>query len=122
MAKLEESTLKSPTAAPVGDAPAPYVRLGAQDNVVVLARHVDVGDSFAGPAGEGWTMSAHLDIGNKLAAAPIAAGERVIKVGVPIGTATRAIESGEHVHSHNLRSDYIPIEVEEEHGDNRGAD
>ena len=67
-------------------------------------------------------MSAHLDIGNKLAAAPIAAGERVIKVGVPIGTATRAIESGEHVHSHNLRSDYIPIEVEEEHGDNRGAD
>jgi hypothetical protein len=97
-----------------GEAPAPYVRLGEHDNVVVLARHVDAGDSFAGPAGETWTMSAHLDVGNKLAAVPIAAGDRVFKVGVPIGTATRAIESGEHVHSHNLRSDHIPIELEED--------
>jgi hypothetical protein len=38
----------------------------------------------------------------------------VFKVGVPIGTATRAIEPGEHVHSHNLRSDHIPIELEED--------
>ena len=37
-----------------------------------------------------------------------------IKVGVPIGTATQAIAPGEHVHSHNLQSDHIPIELKEE--------
>ena len=115
MTELEQSTPPSlPTSMRNGEAPAPYVRLGEHDNVVVLARHVDAGDSFAGPAGETWTMSAHLDVGNKRAAVPIAAGDRVFKVGVPIGTATRAIESGEHVHSHNLRSDHIPIELEED--------
>jgi hypothetical protein len=122
MAQLEGSPqhgLRSATAN--REAPAPYVRLGERDNVVVLARHVDAGDSFAGPSGEIWTMSAHLGVGNKLAAVPIAAGDRVFKVGVPIGTATKAIQSGEHVHSHNLRSDHIPIELEEEYGEHPGA-
>jgi hypothetical protein len=58
----------------------------------------------------------HLDAGNKLAAVPIAQGE--------IGSSRSACRSaratirsslsGEHVHSHNLRSDHIPIELEEE--------
>jgi hypothetical protein len=96
----------------------PYVRLAAGDNVVVLARHVDAGDSFAGTDGAIWTMQSRLDAGNKLAARPIPAGDQVIKVGVPIGTATQAIEAGALVHSHNLRSDYIPIDLEEgEHAD-----
>jgi hypothetical protein len=53
---------------------------------------------------------------------PIAAGERVIKVGVPIGTATQAIAPGEHVHSHNLRSDYIATDVQEASSGEHGAD
>jgi hypothetical protein len=89
----------------------PYVRLAAADNVVVLTRRVEPGDSFAGPDGEQWTMSVALDVGNKLAAAPIAAGEHIIKVGVPIGSATQAIEAGAHVHTHNVRSDHIPIDI-----------
>jgi altronate hydrolase len=115
MTQLERSTQHGlRTVAVKRDTSPPYVRLGEQDNVVVLARHVDAGDSFAGPSGEIWTMSAHLDVGNKLAAVAIAAGDRVFKVGVPIGTATRAIRAGEHVHSHNLQSDHIPIELKEE--------
>jgi len=66
-------------------------------------------------------MAAQLDVGNKLAAAPIAAGARVIKVGMPIGTATRAIAPGECVHGHNLRSDYIPTDLAQTPGDD-GAD
>ena len=91
----------------------PYVRLAAADNVVVLTRHVDAGDTIPGTAQDTWTVTAHLEAGNKLAARAIAAGEKVVKVGVPIGTATQAIDAGEHVHSHNLRSDYIPIDSEE---------
>jgi hypothetical protein len=96
----------------------PYVCLSPADNVVVLTHHVDTGDAIRGIADEIWTMTAHLEPGNKLAARAIAAGEKVVKVGVPIGTATRAIEAGDHVHSHNLRSDYIPIDFEEAPGGN----
>ena len=62
--------------------------------------------------GDTWTMYARLEPGNKLAARPIAVGERVLKYGFPIGTATEPIEVGSHVHLHNLRSDHIPIEIE----------
>jgi hypothetical protein len=102
----------------VADATRPYVRLDPGDNVVVLVRHVESGDRVAGLAGGPWTMAAHLEAGNKLAAVPIAIGERVIKLGVPIGRATQAIEPGAHVHTHNLRSDYIQLEPTEPHGTN----
>ena len=114
MTNLDEPLLSGRAATANRGATAPYVRLGDDDNVVVLARRVEAGDSFSAPTGEIWTMSADLDIGNKLAAARIAAGQRVIKLGMPIGTATQAIASGEHVHSHNLRSDYIATELEGE--------
>ena len=42
------------------------------------------------------------DDGHKYALRPIAAGENVIKYGMPIGHATRDIAVGEHVHTHNL--------------------
>jgi hypothetical protein len=35
----------------------------------------------------------------------------VIKYGVPIGSAIVEIEAGEHVHLHNMKSDYIPTFV-----------
>ena len=47
-----------------------------------------------------------MPLGHKLARRPIAPGEKVRKYGAPIGTATRAIAAGEHVHVHNLASDY----------------
>ena len=42
--------------------------------------------------------------GHKIALAPIAAHEPVIKYGSPIGTATLDIEPGAHVHTHNVAS------------------
>jgi SAF domain len=100
--------------------PAPYVRLAEEDNVVVLIRHVEEGDVLDGLDGLPWTMPSHLEAGNKLAARQIAAGDRVLKYGVPIGTATEPITAGTHVHTHNLRSDWIPFDLEEDaHGDER---
>ena len=40
--------------------------------------------------------------GHKYARCVLAAGENVIKYGMPIGHATQAIAVGEHVHTHNL--------------------
>ncbi len=42
------------------------------------------------------------DDGHKYALRDIAAGENVIKYGMPIGHATSAIRKGEHVHVHNV--------------------
>lgn len=50
-----------------------------------------------------------LGLGHKIARLPVAAGERLIKYGAPIGRASRAIAPGDHVHLHNLVSDYTPI-------------
>jgi altronate dehydratase len=49
-----------------------------------------------------------IPIGHKVAARRIAAGEKIIKYGVPIGSATCDIAAGDHVHTHNLKSDYLP--------------
>ena len=43
-------------------------------------------------------------MGHKTALTEIRAGEAVVKFGVPIGVATRAIRSGEWVHLHNCAS------------------
>lgn len=51
---------------------------------------------------------APLGLGHKIAACDIAAGEQIIKYGAPIGSAVCDIALGEHVHVHNIRSDYIP--------------
>ena len=42
--------------------------------------------------------------GHKIALTRIEKGDRVIKYGEPIGVATKTIEKGEWVHTHNLRS------------------
>lgn len=52
------------------------------------------------------TASASLSLGHKLARLAISPGEKVLKYGAPIGSATAQIRPGDHVHLHNLKSDY----------------
>ena len=44
---------------------------------------------------------------DQVAVRAIEQGEKVLKYGLPIGSATRDIEAGEHVHVQNMKSDYI---------------
>ena len=46
-----------------------------------------------------------LSNGHKYALRDISAGEKVIKYGFPIGHATEDIKKGEHVHTHNMKTD-----------------
>ena len=48
-----------------------------------------------------------VEVGHKVAGRPIAAGEKIVRLGMPIGSATCDIAAGEWVHTHNLASDYI---------------
>jgi SAF domain len=83
------------------------VRLSPLDNIVVLARTVEEGAEIRI---DDWplTLGKPLGLGHKLASRRIAAGEKIIKHGAPIGSATCDIEPGEHVHLHNMKSDYLP--------------
>lgn len=49
-------------------------------------------------------VEVHLEDGHKYALRDIRAGENIIKYGNPIGHATTDIKKGEHVHSHNIRT------------------
>jgi altronate hydrolase len=50
------------------------------------------------------TETEGVPVGHKFALTPIAEGENVVKYGYPIGHATRDIAAGEHVHTHNVRT------------------
>ena len=83
------------------------IRLSPLDNIVVLARSVGAGEPIE-VEGRSVTVRKPLGLGHKVALLQIARGENILKYGVPIGSATCDIEPGEHVHLHNMRSDYLP--------------
>ena len=78
---------------------SPLLRLHPADNVLVTRAPLALGQALPE---FGLRMRAQVPAGHKIAAQRIAAGERVRKYNVVIGAATRDIEAGEHVHSHNL--------------------
>ena len=49
-------------------------------------------------------VDVNLEDGHKYALRDIKAGENIIKYGNPIGHATEDIKTGEHVHSHNVKT------------------
>ena len=58
--------------------------------------------------GESIVLAERVPTGHKLALVRIAGGEKVVKYGFPIGSATVDVHPGEYVHTHNLKSDYLP--------------
>jgi altronate dehydratase len=75
------------------------IRLNAADNVIIALKDLAGGATVPGldvPLAEAVAR------GHKIAARPIAEGEKVLRYGQTIGIATRAIAPGAHVHVHNL--------------------
>jgi hypothetical protein len=83
------------------------LRLHETDNIAVAASDLRAGEKIL-LDGADITIERDTPTGHKVAVRPIAAGERVFKYQVPIGSATAAILPGQYVHTHNLKSDYIP--------------
>lgn len=89
------------------------IRIHPRDNIAVLRQSLRPGASLR-VGGRVETFPDGLGLGHKIALGPIRANEPVYKYGVPIGLATREIVAGEHVHLHNLRSDYLATYTLEE--------
>jgi altronate dehydratase small subunit len=83
------------------------MKLAPQDNVAVALRPLAAGEAI-GLDGATIVVERAIAVGHKVAARPIAAGERIVKYNCPIGRATRGIAAGEYVHTHNVASDYLP--------------
>jgi altronate dehydratase small subunit len=83
------------------------LRLAPEDNICVAAATLDPGETIS-IGGRPVTLLQRIPTGHKIALQAIAAGGKVIKYGAPIGSATRDIGPGEYVHTHNLKSDYLP--------------
>lgn len=89
------------------------LRLHAADNVLTVIATLEAGARLR--VGDAEVVApARLPLGHKIAARAIAAGEKIVKYGAPIGSATRAIAPGEHVHTHNVQSDYLPTFLRED--------
>jgi len=82
------------------------ILLGADDNVVVTCADTVAGGAVEIDGTAHW-CTAVIPLGHKLARRDIAAGEKILKYGAPIGSATMDIAAGAHVHVHNVKSDYL---------------
>lgn len=85
---------------------ARLILLHPDDNVLICVRPIEAGDIL--PA-SGGTIPARegIAIGHKVARTALHAGDKVIKYGAPIGSMTADVATGDWVHMHNMKSDYI---------------
>jgi hypothetical protein len=79
--------------------------LSPDDNVFVLRAAIEAGETLT-ISGKVATIRNRIGMGHKLARGAITAGDKVLKYGAPIGSATQDIALGDHVHVHNVKSDY----------------
>jgi (2R)-sulfolactate sulfo-lyase subunit alpha len=84
----------------------PTLLLHPDDNILVARRDIAAGERVE-LDGETMLIPKAIELGHKLARRDIAAEAQVLKYGAPIGSMKTAVARGEHVHVHNLRSDYV---------------
>lgn len=83
------------------------LKLAPGDNICAARSTIAAGETISIDGSE-VTVPVEIPTGHKIAVLPIAAGERVFKYGAPIGSATQPIAPADYVHTHNLKSDYLP--------------
>ncbi|WP_040950304.1 UxaA family hydrolase [Gorillibacterium massiliense] len=78
-------------------------KMNARDNVAVALRPIQEGELLE-ESGVRLTASQAIPRGHKIALAPLAKGDTIVKYGYPIGHATSAVATGEWVHTHNVKT------------------
>ena len=83
------------------------ILLHPSDSVLVCVTPVNPGDPLE-IDGQAISAPEAVGVGHKIARAALQPGQRVVKYGAPIGSMTAAVPVGGWIHSHNMKSDYIP--------------
>lgn len=81
------------------------IKIHPRDNVAVALRDLAQGETI-----DGVTLAQPVARGHKFALAPIAPGEAIVKYGLPIGHALTPIAPGQHVHSHNAKTNLSDVD------------
>lgn len=92
---------------PSDDTDPRLLLLAPGDSVYVLRDRLAAGELIV-VEGRPVRVQRALGLGQKIARVDVAPGDRVVKYGAPIGRASAPIVAGDHVHTHNLKSDYTP--------------
>lgn len=87
--------------------PSTHVLLHQADNILVSCRDLPAGARLCIDH-QPVILKESIPLGHKIARHHVAKGEKIFKYGAPIGSASTDIALGEHVHLHNMKSDYIP--------------
>ena len=83
------------------------ISLHPTDNVAVALCDLKASQKVTLSDSRVLTLLEDIDFGHKVAIRAIKEGDKVLKYGLSIGSATRDIAAGEHVHVQNMKSDYI---------------
>ena len=87
--------------------PASLLLMSPEDNCLIDRTALACGDVVA-IDGVPVTLAQNIQIGHKVARCALAVGDKVLRYGALIGSITAPVAIGEHIHTHNLASDYIP--------------
>lgn len=83
------------------------VLVNENDNVLICCQPIKAGEDVIINKHK-YKMLTDIDVGHKIAKTSLTKDSKVIRYGVSIGSATADISIGEHIHLHNMKSDYIP--------------
>jgi hypothetical protein len=86
------------------------VLLHPEDDVFVCCSSIAAGDIFL-IEGQPIRAAKAIAMGHKVSRRHLQIGAKVRKYGAPIGSITVAVSPGDHVHLHNLASDYLPSHI-----------
>lgn len=99
--------MENESAEPAFDRYGGFLLLAPEDNVLICVKSVPCG-AVVEIEGAAVALREAVDVGHKIARVALARGDKVFRYGFPIGTMTTSAAPGDHVHHHNLASDYLP--------------
>src|SRR4051812_50066730 len=91
------------------------LRLHPADNVLTVIATLDAGTEISLESGS-VRVPTRFAIGHKVAARAIVAGEKIVKYGAPIGSATEAIAAGGPGDTPKIKKGHFPPVFSEEQG------
>lgn len=90
----------------------PLLLLHPTDNVLVARRALQANEIVT-IGTERIEVREPIGLGHKVARIAMLPGTRVLKYGAAIGSMTAPVRPGDHVHMHNMKSDYLASHTRE---------